>query len=108
MVHPPCQCPCWKACAAPGAKAVVKPFPTRNSDASILAQAPPPLTKMSDLSHTVKPSRPRTVPSQRSFVEDTQNGWAMGRMVPSDGSNAWPSLLVLDQSPSMPKTHQPT
>src|SRR5712692_8047985 len=113
MVQPPCQCPSWWVVVALGAKTVPKAAPTlplrRNSDVSIFAQAPPPLTNRSDLSHTVKPRRPRKVPRQRSFVEETQNGLPGRMKVPTpSGSFAWPSLLVVDQSTSKPKTHQPT
>src|SRR5260370_41938884 len=74
-----------------------------HSEASIFAHAPPPVTYRSVLSPNhqklVKPSRPRAVTNQRSWVSETKVG--------KPRSNAWPDLLTAEPSPSMPNTHAP-
>src|SRR5215831_7264476 len=85
--------------------------PMFQRDLSIFAHAPPPVTYRSVLGPNhqklVKPSRPRAVTSQRSWVSEIQ----AALVVPPTGtrapSNCWPDLLVADPSPSMPKTHAP-
>src|SRR5262249_56281763 len=78
-----------------------------HSEASIFAQAPPPVTYTSVLSPNhqklVKPSRPRAVTNQRSWVSEIQFTNGRGGL----NSNAWPDLLVAEPSPSMPNTHAP-
>src|SRR5262245_21454108 len=81
---------------------VPRTVPRRNSDVSILAHAPPPVTYTIDLSHQVQPSLPRAVTSQRSCVWETQFC-----LFASGTSCAWPSLLVAEPSASTPKTHAP-
>src|SRR6266853_4237137 len=74
-----------------------------HSEASIFAQAPPPVTYTSVLSPNhqklFKPSRPRAVTNQRSWVSEIQVGRA--------SSIPWPDLLTAEPSPSMPNTYAP-
>src|SRR5436190_24100907 len=70
-----------------------------HSEASIFAHAPPPVTSSRVLSVHVKPSRPRAVTNQRSWVSEIQVG--------RPSSNPWPDLLTAEPSPSTPSTHAP-
>src|SRR5215472_10980826 len=79
-----------------------------HSEASIFAQAPPPVTYTSVLSPNhqklVKPSRARAVTNHRSWVSEIQSVFGRGIGL---SPIPWPDLLVAEPSPSMPKTHAP-
>src|SRR5262249_15973059 len=79
-----------------------------HSEASIFAQAPPPVTYTSVLSPNhqklVKPSRPRAVTNHSSWVSEIQSVFGRGIGL---SSIPWPDLLIAEPSPSMPNTHAP-
>src|SRR5262249_61543812 len=83
-------------------------FVVRNSEASIFAHAPPPVTYKSVLSPNhqklVKPSRPRAVTNHRSWVSEIQSVFGRGIGLSSIPE---PDLLTAEPSPSMPNTHPP-
>src|SRR5262244_10716 len=70
-----------------------------HSEASIFAQAPPPVTYKSVLSPNhqklVKPSRPRAVTNHRSWVSEIQSVFGRGIGL---SSIPWPDLLIAEPS----------
>src|SRR5262249_57677438 len=107
--HPPQTAKPLGFLLSAGRGAVLAPMKT--SEASILPHPPPPVTYRSVLPPTqpqpLKPSRPRAVTSQRSWVCEIQLALPLPRKGTRPTSKFWPSLLLAEPSPSKPMTHMP-